>query len=412
MGPQGIEKPVKVRSRPIGRDFELAHDPRQHATHGMGFPDQFQHTYPDPGYVHDLGAALIHDHTFVDNATEADILVQGQVVGVIHCCLACEAGIREQSGAGESSPNARFFSSSESIFSLYFSSLDNIVGSTVPRGEDAFANPARPGSARLSGNGARYGDRSTPRGYYLQVPRVLQQPAYVLHARAYRETSLLLETLTRDHGRTAMVARGAKRPKSKWRNLLQPFRPLLISWSARTELGTLTSADQVAAPPALHGEALFCGMYLNELLLRLLHRGDPHAEVFERYRAVLADLASGLAPQPLLRIFEKHLLDAVGYGLTLDREPGSQVPVRADAYYDYHPDRGPVRVAGARKGAISGTALLALQSEQLEDVLLPELRRLMRRVIGYHLGDRPLASAALFGQAADRMQASKEAGET
>lgn len=232
------------------------------------------------------------------------------------------------------------------------------------------------------------------------MARILQQPAYVLHARAYRETSLLLETLTREHGRTAMVARGAKRAKSKWRNLLQPFRPLLISWSARGELGTLTSADQVAAPPGLHGEALYCGMYLNELLIRLLHRGDPQPEVFERYRQVLANLSSVESPQPVLRIFEKHLLDAVGYGLMLDREHGSGLAIQADEYYDYRPDRGPVRVSGkaANKGrAVSGTALLALKSEQLKDDFLPDLRRLMRHVIGYHLGDKPLASKALFG---------------
>jgi DNA repair protein RecO (recombination protein O) len=229
------------------------------------------------------------------------------------------------------------------------------------------------------------------------MPRVLQQPAYVLHARAYRENSLLLETLTREHGRAAMVARGAKGAKSKWRNLLQPFRPLLVSWSGRGELGTLTGADQVAAPPRLHGEALYCGLYLNELLIRLLHRGDPHPEVFERYRAALSELASGIPPQPVLRIFEKHLLDAVGYGLILDREHGTENAVRADASYDYRPDRGPVRVSGRAGGAVSGTALLALESEQLADDLLPDLRRLMRRVIGYHLGDRPLASAALFG---------------
>ena len=128
------------------------------------------------------------------------------------------------------------------------------------------------------------------------MPRVLQQPAYVLHARAYRENSLLLETLTREHGRAAMVARGAKGAKSKWRNLLQPFRPLLVSWSGRGELGTLTGADQVAAPPRLHGEALYCGLYLNELLIRLLHRGDPHPEVFERYRAALSELAREVIP--------------------------------------------------------------------------------------------------------------------
>ncbi len=232
------------------------------------------------------------------------------------------------------------------------------------------------------------------------MARIQQQPAYILHPRAYRETSLIIEVLTRDHGRAAMVARGAKSPKSKWRNLLQPFRPLLISWSARTDLGTLTSADQVAAPPALHGEALYCGMYLNELLIRLLHRGDPQPEVFERYRQVLADLASAKAPQPVLRIFEKHLLEAIGYGLMLEHESGSDTPLFEDALYDYRPDSGPVRVGNDvehRGRVVSGKALLALKAEQLEEEILPELRNLMRRVIGYHLGGKPLASQALFG---------------
>jgi DNA repair protein RecO (recombination protein O) len=232
------------------------------------------------------------------------------------------------------------------------------------------------------------------------MARIQQQPAYVLHARAYRETSLIIEVLTRDHGRSAMVARGAKSARSKWRNLLQPFRPLLVSWSARSDLGTLTAADQVAAPPALHGEALYCGMYLNELLIRLLHRGDPQAEVFERYRQILADLASGKAPQPVLRVFEKHLLEAIGYGLQLDSEQDSGTPLREDSVYDYRPDRGPVRVAENRElqdKLVSGRALLALKAEQLDDQILPELRRLMRRVIGYHLGEKPLASQALFG---------------
>ena len=231
------------------------------------------------------------------------------------------------------------------------------------------------------------------------MARIQQQPAYVLHPRAYRETSLIIEVLTRDHGRTAMVARGAKSPKSKWRNLLQPFRPLLISWSARGELGTLTGAEQVAAPPGLHGEALYCGMYLNELLIRLLHRGDPQPEVFARYRQVLADLASGSSPQPVLRIFEKHLLEEIGYGLILNHEQDTDAQIRDDAMYDYRPDSGPVRLSdnsGHQGRAVSGKALLALQAEQLTEDILPDLRRLMRRVIGYHLGDKPLASQALF----------------
>ena len=141
------------------------------------------------------------------------------------------------------------------------------------------------------------------------MARILLQPAYVLHSRSFRETSLIVEAFTREHGRVAVVARGVKSPKSRWRNALQPFRPLLLSWNQKSDLGTLTAADQVASPPALQGQALYCGLYLNELLMRLLHRGDPHAEVFERYRQVLAELASGVSPQPVLRIFEKHLLE-------------------------------------------------------------------------------------------------------
>jgi DNA repair protein RecO (recombination protein O) len=231
------------------------------------------------------------------------------------------------------------------------------------------------------------------------MPRVLQQPAYVLHARAYRESSLLLEVLSRDHGRTAMVARGARRAKSRLRNTLQPFRPLLLSWSGRGDLGTLTAGEQVAAPPGLQGESLYCGLYLNELLMRLLHRGDPHPEVFERYRQVLGELAAGTAPQGLLRLFEKQLLAAVGYALMLDHEAGSDRPLDGKARYDYRPGQGPVRIgeASASRGlGVSGSALLALRDERIAEEQLPELRRLMRRVIGYHLGDKPLASPALF----------------
>jgi len=229
--------------------------------------------------------------------------------------------------------------------------------------------------------------------------RVQQQPAYVLHGRAYRETSLILELLSRDHGRTAVVARGARSPKSRWRNLLQPFRPLLLSWSARGELGTLVAADQVASPPGLHGEALYCGLYLNELLLRLLHRGDPHPEVFERYRGALSDLSAGQPVQPLLRVFEKHLLDAIGYGLILDHEhPGGEV-LQDDAWYDYRPDRGPVRSPASKKGSqpmVSGKALRALREERFDQESLAQLKGALRRVIRYHLGGKSLKSAELF----------------
>ncbi|MGA9572862.1 MAG: DNA repair protein RecO [Lysobacterales bacterium] len=228
------------------------------------------------------------------------------------------------------------------------------------------------------------------------MSRMQLEPAYVLHSRSFRETSLIVEAFTREHGRVAVVARGAKSSRSRWRNVLQPFRPLLLGWIQKSDLGTLTDVDQVASPPALQGQALYCGLYLNELLMRLLHRGDPHAEVFERYRHVLSELASEASPQPVLRIFEKHLLEATGYAMLLDREYGDGAVIQAHCWYDYQPQRGPVLASGPGNGRVSGSSLLALHSEELQTGNLSELRVLMRKVIGYHLGDKPLASLSLF----------------
>lgn len=223
---------------------------------------------------------------------------------------------------------------------------------------------------------------------------VASEPGYVLHRRPYRETSALLEVFSREHGRVGLVARGAQ---SRWKGILQPFRPLLLAWRQRGELGTLTGAEQVAAPPALAGEALYCGLYLNELLMRLTQRGDPHPEVFERYRAALAGLSAGGAhTQPHLRVFEKHLLSDLGFGLHLDREAGGGEPVIADRCYRYEPERGLVAMGGDGADGVSGAALLALHEERIAEEHLDELRRLMRRVIRYHLGDRPLATLSLF----------------
>ena len=228
------------------------------------------------------------------------------------------------------------------------------------------------------------------------MSRMQLEPAYVLHSRSFRETSLIVEVFTREHGRVAVVARGAKSARSRWKNVLQPFRPLLISWTQKSELGTLTAADQVASPPVLQGQSLFCGLYMNELLMRLLHRGDPHAEVFERYRQALSELAAEASPQPLLRVFEKHLLDAIGYAMLLDREFESGADVQPQSWYEYKPDRGPVLSSGPGNGRVSGAVLLALHTENLQVESLPEMRKLMRSVIGYHLGGKPLASLSLF----------------
>jgi DNA repair protein RecO (recombination protein O) len=225
------------------------------------------------------------------------------------------------------------------------------------------------------------------------------EPAYILHSRQYRESSLLLEALSREHGRVGLVARGARGAKSRWKNILQPFRPLLLSWTQRAELGTLTGADQVASPPALEGELLFCGLYANELMVRFLYRSDPHPGLFDHYQHLLTRMAAGKPAQPLLRIFEKQLLQAAGFGMQLDHEYGSDRVISADSMYLYKPEAGPVRCdRGQEQDAqlVSGSALLALKSGQIEDHHLKELKQLMRLLIRNHLGDKPIASQALF----------------
>lgn len=229
--------------------------------------------------------------------------------------------------------------------------------------------------------------------------RVALEPSYVLHGRAYRESSLLLEIFTRGHGRLGLVARGARGARSRWKSMLQPFRPLLLSWTLRGELGTLTDADQVASPPPLAGDPLFCGLYANELLMRFLQRGDPHAGLFDHYGAMLADLASGRSPQPILRMFEYRLLTASGFGLQLEREGDTGAALAADAWYLYLPETGPVRrepAPGESQELISGAALLALKSGEPEASHLRELKTLMRNLIRHHLGDRAIKSQQLF----------------
>lgn len=231
------------------------------------------------------------------------------------------------------------------------------------------------------------------------MTRVELQPSFVLHQRPYRETSLLVEAFGRDTGRVGILAKGARRAKSGQRGMLQPFRPLLLSWSGRGELALLTGAEPHGYASSLGGNALFSALYMNELLMRLMHRHDPHPELFESYAIALASLAEGESTEAVLRIFEKRLLEAVGYGLILDREVDTGEPVNSDGDYRYEADRGPIR-AGALRGAgvrVSGATLLALERECLSHArALDEAKRLMRVVLGRHLGDKPLASRRLF----------------
>lgn len=237
--------------------------------------------------------------------------------------------------------------------------------------------------------------------------RVENSPGYVLHSRPWRETSLIVETFTPEHGRVGLVARGVRRARSRFRGLLLPFHLLLLSWSGRGELPTLTGADTEGPIRTLRGRALFSGFYLNELLLKLLPRNDAHPELFDDYRYTLAALDGNGALDAALRTFEKRLLDALGYGPTLDRAADTGTPVSPDRHYRYVPQRGPVEDAGdagAEEGPmVSGRTLLALAGGRLgegDEGERTEARRLMRAILAPHLGPRPLGSRQLFMRAA------------
>ena len=229
--------------------------------------------------------------------------------------------------------------------------------------------------------------------------RVSQEPAYVLHHRDYGETSLLIEMFTRQHGRLGLIAKGARRARSPLRAALIPFQPLAVSFSGRGELPTLSIAEPAGCAPAVAGAALFCGLYLNELLLRLLHRHDPHERSFESYAQALSQLGANQNPEAVLRVFEKRLLEDIGFGLVLDHDVHDGSPLQPEQLYRYLPERGPI-IASSANGegiAVHGASLLALACECLEDeAALGEAKRLMRALLARQLGERPLGSRDLF----------------
>lgn len=214
--------------------------------------------------------------------------------------------------------------------------------------------------------------------------RVDAQPALILHARAWRETSLLLECLTPEFGRVGLVARGVRREKSRMpRGLLQPLQLLNLSWLGNGELFTLIHAEATATPLPIAGQRLYSGMYLNELVLRLCARGDPQPELFEHYCTCLHRLAAGEPEGWTLRRFERDLMISLGYGLVLDRDIDDGSALQNDKDYSYLIDSGP-QLSRSSAGVlrVSGAALLALHRDQRPDpVRERELRLLMRALL-------------------------------
>ncbi|ROH85954.1 DNA repair protein RecO [Stagnimonas aquatica] len=225
----------------------------------------------------------------------------------------------------------------------------------------------------------------------MQSRRVELQPAYLLHTRGYGDTSLLIEAFTPEYGRVGLIAKGARGPRSKTRAYLQPLQPLLLSWSARGELGTVTGIEAQGQPVPLAGEAMFCAWYANELLMRLCAREDPHPILFAAYVSLLPRLREDR--EPALRAFECRLLDELGYGLRLpaDLEPGLR--------YRYDWERGPLPVGEDGEEVFAGSSLIALREDRLRGAgQLQDARRLLRQALHRQLAGKPLQTALLLRQ--------------
>lgn len=230
--------------------------------------------------------------------------------------------------------------------------------------------------------------------------KVNLEPAYIVHTRPYRDSSLLVDIFSRSHGRISTVAKGAKRAKSKFNGLLQPFCLLMLSWSGKGDLMTLTDAEQQQPALKMKGSQLISGFYINELLACLLQRHDPHQTLFDVYHETLCVLEKGEQDEPVLRRFESYLLQETGYGLILDHDVESGEAIQTDARYCYHIERGPVKLdspAVNYQGVVlTGQTLLAIKEEVLETaVQLKEAKQLMRAIIAHQLGDKPLRSREL-----------------
>lgn len=219
--------------------------------------------------------------------------------------------------------------------------------------------------------------------------RIQDEASFVLHSYPFRETSLVLEVFSRQHGRVPLVARGARRPKSALRGLLMSFQPLSLSWFGKHELRTLHGAEWQGGQPLLQGTALMCGFYLNELLLNLTARDDPHESLFDYYRQTLKRLMQEEDHASTLRCFEKHLLQELGYALLLEHEAGSNIAIDADKHYRYILERGAIPDdPDATQGLpVVGKTLLDIAADDYRDVnSARQGKQLMRMLLNHHLG--------------------------
>lgn len=229
------------------------------------------------------------------------------------------------------------------------------------------------------------------------------QPGFILKQRQYRETSLIIDVFTQDWGRFSLVAKGVRKSKSKSAALLQAFIPLSISYVGKSELKTLTHVEAFQSAVELKGLALYCGFYINELIIFFLHQHDPHPDVFFDYMTCLAQLANatGSELEAVLRVFEINLIEKIGYGLQLEFDFLNGQPINSAKKYAFDVEQGAYENA---QGYLSGSTLLALSAKTLHDSqVLSEAKLLMRSVIDFYLQGRLLKSRQVINQIIKRI---------
>ncbi len=224
--------------------------------------------------------------------------------------------------------------------------------------------------------------------------RIQNEPAWLLHHRPFRDSSRILDVLSRDHGRLSLVARGSRSSGSRLKGILRPFLPLQLSWVIRSDMGTLTGAEMDGAPISLAGDGLMSGYYVNELILNLLHRHDPQPEVYAAYKSTISDLNHAADVAVTLRKFEMEMLSLLGYGLNLDHDTQTGKELRPDTVYEYRLEQGPVAVEGRQGDLVfTGSELRAIAGQEFSDsVTLRNTGRLLRHIIAWHLDGKELKS--------------------
>ena len=228
-------------------------------------------------------------------------------------------------------------------------------------------------------------------------------PAFILHQRVFRESSFLLDIFSRDHGRISLVAKGVRKQKRSQAGLLQIYQPLLLSWQGKRDLQTLTAVEPNGPAYLLRAESALCGLYINELMMKLLPVGESESDLYIDYQKALFGLQEALQNEITLRLFEKQLLSHLGYGLVLDQDVETGEPIDEGKDYYYVADEGLYCwQTGQQRNRISGRSLQHLVTEQdFDEKSLNEIKQLMRMVIHFYLGDKPLRSRELFSQLHD-----------